>query len=523
MGLSVASGAVLALAFPDYNVPLLGWVAVAGFIMAILGAGPGQAALCGLAFGAAFYSFSVGWIYTVMHQYGPLPPWEAAGVMALMILVASPYFVVFAMAVAWISRRSARAAVWASPFLWVAAEWARSRMPDIAFPWNLLGYAASGNLVLVQLTSVTGIFGLSLLMACSNALLVAVVLSLRAKKLNRRAALGLASLAVAVLLVEFAGGRFVPTAQSSRVAHLVQTNLPQSESYPANWDQLHAADMQEIFNISVVAARKQPGVVVWPEVPAPFSLEQPEFAKRAADIARDAGGPFLLGVVDWKPIGYGQQAPYNSAALLDGQGREEFLYDKMHLVPFSEYIPLRQYFFFAKDLLFLVGEFYPGTQYRVGQLDGGRFAVFICYESIFPDQIRRFVLGGAQVLINISDDGWFGRSAAPAQSLVMARVRAVENRRWLVRDTNNGLTASIDPYGRVVASMPPDVRGELDAPYGFRDGLTFYARWGDWLAEISTVIAIMMLAWASMGSRWQPADAAAVPQKTKSNKRTKRK
>lgn len=129
------------------------------------------------------------------------------------------------------------------------------------------------------------------------------------------------------------------------------------------------------------------------------------------------------------------------------------------------------------------------------------------------------------MLINISDDGWFGRSAAPAQSLLMARVRAVENRRWLLRDTNNGLTASIDPYGRVVATMPPDVRGELDAPYGLRDGLTFYARWGDWLAELSALIGIAMLVWAGMGIRRQPVAAVAEPasQTKKNKKRTERK
>jgi len=526
LGLSIGAGVALALAFPGYNVPLLGWVSVAGLIVATLGAGIGQATLGGLAFGAAFYSFSVPWIYTVMHEYGPLPAWQAAGVMALMILVASPYFVAFAMAMAWISRRSVRAAVWASPFLWVACEWGRSRMPDIAFPWNLLGYAASGNLALVQIASVTGIFGLSFLMACYNAILVALLLSLREKTWNRAAALGLAVLTAALVLVSAVGGRFVPVALPTAEAHLVQMNLPQSESYPANWDQLHARDMQEIRDISVNAARRQPGVIVWPEVPAPFSMEQPEFAQRAAGIARDAGSLFLLGVVDWKASAAGAEAPYNSAVMLDAQGREEFLYDKMHLVPFSEYIPWRRYFFFAKGILFLVGEFHPGTQYRVGQLDGGRFAVFICYESIFPDQVRRFVLGGAGVLINISDDGWFGRSAAPAQSLAMARVRAVENRRWLLRDTNNGLTASVDPYGRVVASMAPDVRGELDAPYAFRDTLSFYTRWGDWVAEISTLIGMLLLAWASVGGRPAGNSAAsassAAPRRTKT-KRTKTK
>jgi apolipoprotein N-acyltransferase len=129
----------------------------------------------------------------------------------------------------------------------------------------------------------------------------------------------------------------------------------------------------------------------------------------------------------------------------------------------------------------------------VGDLPGGRFGVFICYESIFPDEIRRFAANGASVLINISDDGWFGRSSAAAQHLAMARVRAVENRRWLLRDTNNGITVSVDPYGRIVARLAPNTRGELDAPYAFRSDMTLYARWGDWLAWLCVLGALVLV------------------------------
>ena len=124
--------------------------------------------------------------------------------------------------------------------------------------------------------------------------------------------------------------------------------------------------------------------------------------------------------------------------------------------------------------------------------------MFICYESIFPDQVRRFTAGGADLLINISNDGWFGRSSAPAQHVMMARVRAVENRRWLLRDTNNGFTVSVDPYGRTVAELPTDIRGELDAPYDFRTGLTPYARFGDWFAWFCVITSIAMLGTAAL-------------------------
>jgi apolipoprotein N-acyltransferase len=502
--LSLGSGLALALAFPDYNFPSLGWVSVGGLMVACLGAGVVEAFLCGFLFGAAFFTFSTPWIYTVLRQYGPLPVWQAAPVMALFLIVTAVHYAMFAAALAWIARRRAGLAVLASPFLWVASEFTRTSMPDIGFAWNLLGYTASGSLALVQLAAVTGIYGLSFLVASYNAALVWSLRSLLRKPRNLAAPLWFGAVSALLLAVILWGGEFVPAARPAEVAHLVQPTLPQSTSYSANWDALHAADMEEIDRITIDAGKKEPGLVVWPEVPAPFSLEQVAFDRRAADIARESQSHFLLGVVDWKPTADNGLAPYNSAAMLDPQGREEFLYDKMHLVPFSEYIPWRGFFWFASGLTGLVGDFHSGTQYRVGELPGGRFSVSICYEASFPDEMRRFVLGGAGLLINLSNDGWFGRSAAPTQDLAMARIRAVENRRWMLRDTNNGFTASVDPYGRIVAAMAPDVRGELDAPYAFRYDLTAYTRFGDWVATLSAILSVLLLAWVSVPKKPEP-------------------
>jgi apolipoprotein N-acyltransferase len=498
--LSFLAGILLALSFPNFNLPLLACIAVAVLILASLEGGLGEAALRGLLFGVAFYLFATPWIYTVMHQYGPLPPWEAAGVMALMILAASPYFVAFTLCVTWTARRDKNLAVLASPFLWVALELARSRMPDIGFPWELLGYSAAGNLALVQLTAVTGIYGLSLIVATYNALVVWLVRSLTApdgKPPWRLPAALLAGSTALIFSVALIGPRFVPTVRGSQVAHLVQTDLPQSMEYPANWDALHAGDMAQLDRISIAAGQKDHGLIVWPEVPAPFSLAQTYFARRAQQIARDSQSNFLLGVVGWEAGPDGRLAAYNSAAMLGPQGRQEFAYDKIHLVPFSEYVPWRDFFWFAKNLTGLAGDFRQGTRYAVGDLPGGRFSTFICYEAVFPEEVRRFVVNGANLLINISNDGWFGRSSAPAQHLQMARVRAVELRRWLLRDTNNGYTASVDPYGRIVATMAADTRGELDAPYSFRSDMTIYARWGDWLPGICVVMSLilLLLAW----------------------------
>jgi apolipoprotein N-acyltransferase len=222
-------------------------------------------------------------------------------------------------------------------------------------------------------------------------------------------------------------------------------------------------------------------------------MEQGGFAEQAATIARESRSNFLLGVVHWQSAGNGMAA-YNAAAMLDASGRPVMVYDKIHLVPFSEYIPWRSALWFASDLTGLIGDFSRGHEYSVGQLLDGRYSVFICYEAIFPDQVRQYVNAGAQLLINVSNDGWFGKSSALGQHAAMARVRAVENRRWLLRDTNTGETISVDPYGRIAARLPRYDRGVLAAPYGFRSDMTFYARWGDWIAWASVIAAALFFA-----------------------------
>ncbi len=234
-----------------------------------------------------FYALSVPWFYTVMRQYGPLPVAQAGGVFALVVLVLSIFHAAFGLGVAWLGRNGAARACFAAPFLWVAMEFGIMHMPAIGFPWNLLGYVAAGNLAFVQLTAITGIFGLSLVVASYNALAAwaAVQISQRNAQRARRLWLGAT---VALLAIGLAGPRFVPQAASDHVAHLVQTNFPVSNGYPSNWMAMHAGEMDELEQISIGAAQKIPGIVVWPEVPAPFSLQDANFLARAQRIARGA-------------------------------------------------------------------------------------------------------------------------------------------------------------------------------------------------------------------------------------------
>lgn len=488
---SLVSGLLLALAFPCGlpHSPLFGfsplcWIALVPLLAASLGASRPLAFVYGFLHGAVFSTVTLPWIYTVMRQYGPLTVLEAAGVLALLVVFLALYPALFCLGVAHLGKSSVARACLVAPFLWVALELVRTRAPIVGFPWNLLGYPAATHLGLLQLASWTGIYGLSFVVAAYNALLTWFMVSR-----SRGARLAFWGATPVLILVLGLGWWFVPTETPHRLAHLVYTDFPQAMSYPPNWLELHAADLNQLETLSVAAARRSPGPVVWPEVPAPFSMQDRPFAARAQRMAREAGTDFLVGADDWKLGPRGKWSVSNSAVLLDPSGREVFVYDKIHLVPFGEYVPLRRWLSFAGKLTAEIGDFTPGTQSRVGTLPDGRFAVFICYESIFPAEVRRFVAGGAELLVNISNDGWFGHSAAAAQHLAMARVRAVENRRWLLRDTNNGYTAVVDPYGRYVERVAPGHRGVLDAPFNFRADRTLYSRWGDWWAWVSVAAA----------------------------------
>ncbi|HUJ49853.1 MAG TPA: apolipoprotein N-acyltransferase, partial [Bryobacteraceae bacterium] len=337
-------------------------------------------------------------------------------------------------------------------------------------------------------------YGLSFVLAAANAMVAWVLLT-------RTRTAWLAGIITGVVVVSavLVGDQFVPNEQPDQVAVLVQTNFPQSLTYPADWLDRHASDMDELETISADASKRTRGIIVWPECPAPFYWLDPRFTARLARLALTTANNVIAGVVDWKLGPNREMLPYNTAVMVDPAGHRVFTYHKIELVPFGEFIPWRRFLWFANTITAEVGDFQRGTEYTVGEIPGGKFSVFICYEAVIPDEIRKFVKGGARLLINLSNDGWFGHTAALEQHLAQARVRAVENRRWILRATNTGLTASISPYGRVVAGIPPDERAVLIAPYGFRDDMTLYTRFGDWLAYLSVAVTLWFVVYSWRG------------------------
>jgi apolipoprotein N-acyltransferase len=361
----------------------------------------------------------------------------------------------------------------------------------------LIGFVAAHSLALAQMATLGGVWMLSFVVAGFNALLVWGWIEFRRGR--RTPIYAVACVTVMIGAIVIFGDAWVPMEAPDHEARLVQPNFPEDENISRSWMDLHAGELAELERMSTAPEPdgRAPGLVIWPEVPVPFSMQDARFAALTERVANQTRDGFLSGVIEEraKP-GFGWQF-FNSAVLHDTAGRQTFLYDKIHLVPFSEYVPWASWFKFIQSITLEVGNFQQGSEYTVGTLpDGRHFSVYICYEAVFPGEVRKFADYGAELFVNISNDGWFGRTAGPQQHLEMARLRAIENRRWLLRATNNGFTVTVDPYGHETARLAPDVRGVLNTSYGYRSDKTLYTRWGDWFPFLCAIVGIMIFVYS---------------------------
>jgi len=467
-----------------------------------------RSAVAGYACGVCWYILNCYWIYDTMYLYGGVPPVGAAGILVLYSLVLGLYFALFGFLIA-LCRKAFRTNTFPlllAPFFWVAIEFAASRITSV--PWDQLGYAQVDNFLLTRLAPVTGVYGISFVLVAGNVLFAAALLP-RSLHVRLRIGVGACLLVILLQLGSFIQPKPSPT---SAYAVLLQPNLDVATNNAwigPEWDENISWILeQSVRNCTPAIAGMPtphaqakspdcaqnvppPGLVAWPEAPSPFRGDDPRFVALLRSIATTAHAPVVVG-----HIGRDETGDYNSAAFAAPDGHIIGRYDKIHLVPFGEYVPFRNVFFFAKHLTQQVSDFNRGKYRKVFRVDGHTFGVFICYESIFADEVRQFAVNGAQVFVNISDDGWYGDTSAPWQHLNMARMRAIENRRWILRDTNNGVTTAIDPYGRVTVSAPRHVTTSLAARYGYNDGLTFYTRYGDLFAILCGIITIAAAAWA---------------------------
>jgi len=505
--LAVASGLAMGLAFPKFDYNLLAWIALVPLFYAIEGESMRRVFRWAYLQGFAANVVSLYWIPIPLHDFADVPMRYAIFPMfALAAIVAiNSAFAIWAGE--FVSRRTRIPAVLTMPIAWTALEWFRTYVPA-SFPWNLLGYAAYRYLELIQFAEFTGVYGVSAFIVFFNAVVYIVmfrrgVYRLQTISLSVLTAMMLAFVAFGAWRIK--NVRKTPATGSFKVA-MVQGNIPQS----LKWDPNFLPQSYKVYQDETVdAAKRGADVIVWPEAAAAF-LFQPDdrypamlvsdsqYRTNLLTLARNIGKPILFGapalaVQNDRVTGF-----YNRADLVSDQGELVAHYDKIELVPFGEYVPARAILgYFVNKVVNGFGDLIPGKDQTLFDLKGAKLGILICYESIFPDLTRREVNEGADVLVNITNDAWYGESSAPYQVLAMAALRSVETKLPMVRVANTGISALIDPSGLITNRTPLFKRGTEIVNVSWRPVRTFYTIVGDLFAEICFVLMAigLVVAW----------------------------
>jgi apolipoprotein N-acyltransferase len=488
--LAVLSGVLLALSFPKFGSGVVAWVALAPLLVALAESRGGiDSFRLGYITGAVASVGIVYWTALVVVQYGGLSLPVGIGVMGLLCLALALFPSAFALMVGTWHRTLGPPALLLAPVAWVATEILRAHTL-FNFSWCLLGYSQHANLPVIQVASYAAVYGVSFLVALVSAVLAYVVVETRPRP-RRTAALATAGVMAAVL----GHGWWAlsrPVTESGRVrVGLVQASVLQEEK----WDHEKAwTNIDRHLDLTRLAAAQGAGLVVWPESAVPFYFDRsPPLAAELQGVVREAGVYLIFGNDDRETRDDRTERFWVGAKMLTPQGELGLRYHKIRLVPFGEYVPVQSVLTLggriSAKVVKQVADFTAGEEPSTGLVDGHKVGTFICYEAIFPDLVREFAAGGAELLVNITNDAWYGRTSAPHQHMAMAAFRAVENGKYLVRAANTGFTAVVDPRGRVLQRTALFERTMLVRDVAFVPGTTFYARHGDVFAWACLALA----------------------------------
>lgn len=524
--LAAATGILLPLCFPKFDFGLLAWVVLIPLHIALDGSRRTQAFWLGWLSGMIAFTGIMSWVVTAMHTYGKVPLVVSYGIMLLLTAYLGLFVGVYSAGVVWFRMLVPRYGLFAAPCLWVTLELLRTYLFS-GLPWSLLGYSQYHQLDLIQIADHLGVYGVSFLIVLTNVALAELYLWLMPLFRGFRPArlpwelvstsamlIGLSWAYSTSLIVSEESLRPKTTLQIG----VVQPNIDQS----MKWDQGFRDETLRRYDHLTESFGYGTDLIVWPEAATPFIYErEPLYQLQLVAMAARASAPLLFGspAIRFDP----DRKPYllNSAYLLSAEGNLLGRYDKQHLVPFGEYIPLKSsVLFFLEKFVEGIGDFQPGPgptilsfQPRlVGDSVSPRsvkFGVLICFEVIFPDLVRRMAAGGAEFLVTITNDAWFGDSSAPAQHFSMVVLRSVENHRAFARAANTGISGFIDPFGRILKSSPIFTQTALQASIPVRQPHTFYSRYGDVFAYGCMIISLLLCLYGLFGTKGAEPDAIA--------------
>jgi apolipoprotein N-acyltransferase len=505
----IATACLLALAKPGHTGwwPLL-FVALIPLLLTATHTTPGRSAWMGFVCGLLYHLALLYWILIVLGRYGQLPWWFSVPALVLLAAYMACYPAAFAFLLSLLAgryrhrERSVALLVWGAPVLWVGLDYLKSIFLS-GFPWMDLGYGLFSQPLLIQAADLGGHHLLTFSLILCNSLVAGMITGGRhAGRWHNRLDKPLLLLACCFLL-GIGGYSFVryqgvegslAKVQHAQVA-VVQGNINQAVKWSAA---MKEATVSQYLRLSqTVLQDSATQLVVWPETALPFYPQRDPLVARIVDFTTTSNTWLLTGAplysITPKPDGSDLIHYYNGALLVGPSGIIGGQYAKHHLVPFGEFVPFRRYLPFLEPLVVSIGDFTPGTSMEPLVLGPMKLGILICYESIFPEISRDSVVRGANLLVNLTNDAWYGKSSAPYQSLSMAVLRAVENRRSLIRAANTGISGFVDPLGRVTAQTAIFTEAALTAQVPMLDQATVFGRYGHLFGAVCLFLIPLLL------------------------------
>jgi len=497
--LAVLSGILLTAAFPRIGFDFFAWFALVPLILAINKTN--TVFITGCLAGFIHQISLVYWLVTAMHVYGNLPVISSVPLLILLCMYLSVFTGIFCVLLKRLCRKPWHL-IWA-PFFWVALEYARS-LTQFAFPWELLGYSQYLKLPLIQIADITGVYGISWLIVLFNVAIVCFLLYTTQQSWNQLEVsnrlvyvfLGCVILCFVAFLTYGLGrmhamNQIIQTSQKHMKVGVVQGNINQA----VKWDEkFRKQTIHKYIHSSLSEKHHDSDLIVWPETAVPIYIQQETaLSQKLKAFINNQTAALLIGGLRYDRSEIGHWQFYNSAFLLVPQKSTWQTYDKSHLVPYGEYIPFQTVFPFLKKFVQGVGDFSEGTAIEPLQFEQWSIGPQICYEILFPEISRQLVQKGADILVNITNDAWYGHSSAPYQHFSMIVFRAVENKRSLARSANTGISGFINPFGKIISSSEIFTDANLNVNLPVFNELTVYCQYGDVFAVLCCLVLIIMI------------------------------
>jgi apolipoprotein N-acyltransferase len=496
---AVVSGSLLVLSFPEFDLYLLAWVAFVPLLLSLWKKTPGEAFSAGFIFGVVYFFGTIYWIYHSVNLYGGFSFLSSLAIVLILCCYLSLYPAVFSFLFASFIKKTKLPALLIGPVLWVVLEFIRS-YAFTGFPWSSIGYSQYNFLSIIQISDITGVYGISFLVLAFNC---AVVDSLLVTSRIRKMPLfpisyTIAGFVMLFLIMAFSVGYGLWRLSENRPGDTVRVSVVQGNiEQDKKWDPAFQKYVMDTYaGMSAEAAGSSPDLIVWPETAIPFYFGYEydrELTRDLVEFQKTLNTYLLFGSVLEKESSSDETLLTNSVILLDKGGKKVYQYDKIHMVPFGEYVPLRRILFFLDKLVAGGGEYVPGNRYIRADTEFGSFAPVICYEIIFPGLVRKFYSNSGDFLVTVTNDAWFGKTAGPHQHFSMAVFRAIENRKPVVRSANSGISGFIDSNGKILARTKLFERVFLSEEIKTDRSLTVYSRYGDLFIYFCIVIFAVLL------------------------------